>query len=115
MDKRTSYAEIWLSYYKQGDDFGQHAETAETLAEAFEDHSEQMANVSVKLHEISEIVSKYPEEEITAAGDGRLISIEGPEELITELIEANLAEVPEWDTDYKRYSVTSATIEEDIS
>lgn len=125
--KSDTYCEIWLPYFKQGDDLGWHLrpdkETGQvnTACEAFQLHSQQMQHVSDILQNISNILRKYPVDGVSAEGDTHHIHVEGPPELIQELVKEELGNIPEWhdeeeyfeDNHYLEHNGITGTIEYD--
>lgn len=98
---KTKYAQIWLPYFKQGDDLAGHLEGhKENPVAAFRAHAEQMKKVSDILNEIAQTLSQYPNTKIDVNAGTHHISILGPEEVITALIEKDLAQDFEDDEDF---------------
>lgn len=92
------YAEIYLPYFKQGDDLAHHLENTNSIVDAFTNHSLQMEHVSKLLKDVSLALEQHTNEldEISVDACTHHISISGPENIIQELINKGLAEKPDW-------------------
>lgn len=93
--KVKNYAEIWLAYFKQGDDLASHLED-NAPADAFREHATRMKAVSEHLDAIADEVMMYNQEDIKVEADTHHIGISGPEALITTLLEKELADYPDY-------------------
>ena len=93
--------EIPLGYFKQGDDLAGLLEKADSPQHAFRLHAMLMQEVGFDLDRIAEKVGKYPQDQITVNADTHMISLEGPDELVDELVESDLAVLPVEDEEEK--------------
>ena len=98
--KFKTYCEVWLPYWKQGSDLYNSIEKTETYTEAFKDHAERLKCAVQQLETISKIVNNYKQEDISVQADTHHISIEGPEEMIDELLKK---EVGFYDNDFEEF------------
>ena len=91
-------AQIFLPYFKQGDDLGQALLSSEgDILKALEDHSNCLQSASAMLMSIREEIEKYGVEEVEIDGDTHCIFISGPDDLIDLLVEKELVEIQDWE------------------
>ncbi len=84
-------AEVWL-HYKQGDELSRHMDEHDDLIKGMRSYSDHLKDASQALEKIASIIAKDPENcEIDA--DTHMIAITGPDEIIDELINQELAEL----------------------
>lgn len=81
-------AEIHLPYFKQGDDMQACLEHTETVEAAIEQHATQLEAAAKQLREIKAKVAGH---DVHIDADTHMIWISGPDDLITSLVEAELA------------------------
>lgn len=85
-------ANIHLSYWKQGDDFASNLEeNPNSIVGAFSSMRKQMESVAEHLGRVAEFLSSVPVEEIEVGGDVHWIWITGPDEIIDQMVDAELA------------------------
>lgn len=90
------YAEIWLSYFKQGDDLGHHVDKASSIPEAFGAHADQMIGVAEHLRAVKEVLEEVGTEGVEIDAGTHHIGISAPENVIQALVNKDLATIPEW-------------------
>jgi hypothetical protein len=90
--------EIHLAYFKQGDDMHYYAENTKTPIDAFEQHSQNMIQVSEQLKGIADILRKnhHRMKDVSIDADTHMIFLNCPDDIADELVEAQLASFPEW-------------------
>jgi hypothetical protein len=87
-------AEIYLGYFKRGDDLGYHLQHADNLLEALERHAEQMQDVAGHLRAIRKELGDWRNlSAVDIEADTHVIQISGPDELIDHLVAKELAQV----------------------
>lgn len=91
-----STAEIYLPYYKQGDDMANHLASSNSVAEALEAHATRMEAVANQLRAIEKLVVGQP---VKIDASTHFIGISGPDEVIDKLIAGRLATAPEFEDD----------------
>ena len=89
-----AHVEICLPYFKQGDDLSYHVESTDSPANAFKCHAHQLEDAVSMLKKIAEILDKYTDVSVEACTHH--ISLDGPEEMVKELVNAELGRIPEW-------------------
>ena len=96
-EKRHLYAEINLSYFKQGYDLRdciKKTPNGEILViESLKNHQKLITSAIDQLGGIIEIISKYPQADINIDGDSSFLSIHGDADVIQELIVKGLVYV----------------------
>lgn len=93
-------AEIWMGYFKQGDDFATHLEeNKDNPIESFKSYWVQISGVLNQIEEITDILKKHEDDlaEISMDADTHMISISGPDKLIDELVKKELAQEMEFE------------------
>ena len=85
-----------LGYTKPGEDFCHWQNQTSNAKEALKLAISVYEDTVKELKEISEIIEKYPTEEIDFNAQMYDVMIEGPQELEQELIDKKLAYIPEW-------------------
>ncbi len=83
--------EIHLGYFKQGDDLNGCLRDVAHKSEAFHEHARLLKDCAAHLHSVGVIVGKYSDDLVTVCADTHCITIDGPEKMLQELINAELA------------------------
>mgnify|MGYP001172712982 CR=1 FL=1 len=91
--------EIHLPYFKQGDDLAGCIESAEgDVVKALELHAEMLDDAAHILMKIKNVIEEAKaSKEVYIEADTHFISIEGPKEVLSSLIDNELVEVIEFD------------------
>lgn len=93
-EQTTKYVNLWLNYFKQGDDMYCCLENTDTLQEAFTSHAELMRSVAMHLEEVASYLKGH-EDKIEIHADTHHIGIELPTDLANLLIEKELVHYDE--------------------
>lgn len=97
-NSEINYVEIFLPYFKTGDDLSSCIHDSNNLVEAFKLHAAIMQESKEQLEVISSVLEKHKSllKEISIDANNHSIVINGPDEILKDLIAAGVAEVPEW-------------------
>ena len=90
-------ANIYLPYFKQGDDFANCSSNAESVEEALENHAEMLEAAAAQLRKIKSIVAGHG---VTIDGDTHSIWIDADKEIIDTLVQLKLVFLDEEDEEY---------------
>ena len=88
MNTKYKTGEIWLPYFKQGDDLSEALENSKTNEEALEAHAQRLDDAAKILRKIKEEI-KGQDVEIDAGT--HMITITAPGKLIDKLVSLDLA------------------------
>ena len=90
-------AQIWLGYFKQGDDLHQNmvndANGTMDVVSTLQNHQQQMQHVTKHLAEIANVIKSYPDAYIDLYGDTHFIGISGDYRIIKDLVNKELAQL----------------------
>ncbi len=95
---RTRYVNIYLPYFKQGDDFHCSQEGTKSPIEAFRNHANQMGIVKQRLHAVADFLDEYSDrmDEIKVNGDTHSIMMEAPADIADEMVRRELGDIDEF-------------------
>ena len=84
--------EVWLGYYKQGDDLAEHLRVTEKPSEAFRSHAEQLSGVVSHLEKLVDMLAKAEDqgEQVEVDAGTHMIMLTGPARLMKRLVELDL-------------------------
>lgn len=97
LEDKTSYATIWLGYFKQGDDLCGYIENSDSLVDALRADADGLRGVVEQLESVADEVQKYDLSQVSIDAGTHHIGISGPEPLIQSLIDKKLAQRDEWE------------------
>jgi hypothetical protein len=87
--------QIVLPYYKQGDDLGYAIKHEGEIGKGLLMHAEMLKDGAQQLEDIFAIVSKYGFDKICVDADTHFISVNGPQDMLDELVSLKLVDVDE--------------------
>jgi hypothetical protein len=90
---KVNCGELGFSYFKQGDDMGFSSDRDRGAVKTLEEFAELHRGVADETDRIKEIVSRYPEDEVSIHGDTHFIMLSGPNGMIRELLAAGLIHI----------------------
>jgi hypothetical protein len=90
--KDKTYVEVWLPYFKQGDDLANYLNDCETPTEAMNQHAEMLRQSALQLDNIAALIAGKNSE---IYANTHHISLITDNETAKALVEANLAFIPE--------------------
>ncbi len=83
--------EIHLGYFKQGDDLNHCLQDVAHKSEAFYKPASLLKDCVAHLHDVGVIMRRYKEDSITVEADTHCITVDGPENMLKELVDKKLA------------------------
>lgn len=83
--------EVNLGYFKQGDDLNGFLRDGSDKSEAFHEHARLLKDCAAHLHSVGVIIEKYQGDFITIDADTHCIAVDGPEKMLQELLDEELA------------------------
>jgi hypothetical protein len=87
-----SWNRIDLPYYKQGDDLAHCINQNDgDVEKGLLSHAEMLREAAQQLEDIASLVSKYGSDRVEIEADTHCIMIDGPKDLLDELVEQDLA------------------------
>ncbi len=89
--------EIYLGYFKQGDDLNSCLEATSNNVDAFHMHAKRLYDCAKHLDKIAEVLKSYPDAKMQVDANVHFITMDGSKEILDVLVEKELASVPEWD------------------
>ena len=89
--------QIKLPLFKQGDDLYHSIRCTDTYAEAMVDYAETLDLAKQQLLDIAKVIEKYDNASICVHAQTHNIDIDGPEEMLNELLREGLVDTEDWD------------------
>lgn len=91
--KDKTYVEVWLPYFKQGDDLAHCLDVTNTPTEAMNKHAEMLRVAAEVLENVGALIYGH---EVKVDADTHLIGLSLSKDLSQTLVDAKLAHVPEY-------------------